>query len=217
MQRIEHCDDGERVHSDVSANRADAIAERVARKLSDDVAAGVAERDVACDNRGVRCRAERDDASVTRLRRGDQHCEMTIVTWQHRDAAFFQTFEDLRLGLRDTFLAVGKIPDVNWQHVGDDGDVRARHPCQRADLTGVIHADLDHGEVDVRRHPRESQRHAPVIVEGLLRRVHFAGGRKTRAQHFLGAGLACAAGDGNDARLRPQSCACSDGDAFQCP
>ena len=74
-------------------------------------------------------------------------------------------------------------------------------PRQRRDLAGVIHADLDHGKARCGRHARQRQRHTPVVVEGLLRRVHAAGLRQAGAQHLLGARLAGAAGDRDDARL----------------
>ena len=134
---------------------------------------------------------------------------------QDGDAAGLQAVEDLRLGAGDAVLAVGKIADVDGQHVSDNGDVRARHAGQRADFLGVIHADLDHGEIDVRRHPRECQRNAPVVVERFFRRMDFAGGRETGAQHFLGASLAGAAGDCDDASGRAQPPAGGDGDAFE--
>ena len=48
---------------------------------------------------------------------------------------------------------------------GDDRDVRAHHPRQRRDLAGVVHADLEDAEARARRHARQRQRHAPVVVE----------------------------------------------------
>ena len=52
------------------------------------------------------------------------------------------------------------------------------------------------------RHPRQRQRHAPMIVERFLRRVRRARIAQAGAQHLLGAGLAGAARDGDDARVR---------------
>ncbi|MEZ5838998.1 MAG: hypothetical protein R3D02_00685 [Hyphomicrobiales bacterium] len=34
------------------------------------------------------------------------------------------------------------------------------HRDQRRDLAGMVHADLEHGEIDIGRHPRQRQRHA---------------------------------------------------------
>ena len=42
---------------------------------------------------------------------------------------------------------------------------------QRADLVGVVHADLEHRALGVARHPRQRQRHADVVVVGLHRRM----------------------------------------------
>ena len=47
----------------------------------------------------------------------------------------------------------------------DDGDMRPDHLDQRPDFAGMIHADLEDGIVAIRRHPRQRQRHTPVIVE----------------------------------------------------
>ena len=58
--------------------------------------------------------------------------------------------------------------------------MRPRQPRQRRDLAGGVHADLDHREVAVRRHPRQRQRHAPVVVEALLRGMDAALRRRAR-------------------------------------
>ena len=49
--------------------------------------------------------------------------------------------------------------------------MRARHARQRRDLAGMVHADLDHREIGVARHPRQRQRHAPVVVVAGLGRM----------------------------------------------
>ena len=70
---------------------------------------------------------------------------------------------------------------------GDQRHVRPGQPRQRRDLARRVHADLDHREVGVRRHPRQRQRHAPVVVEALLGRVHACPARPSAsAQHLLG-------------------------------
>ena len=79
-------------------------------------------------------------------------------------------------------------------------DMRARQPGQRRDLAGVVHADLDHREVGVARHPRQGQRHAPVVVEAGLGGMDPALRRQHRAQHLLGRGLADRAGHRDHAR-----------------
>ena len=72
---------------------------------------------------------------------------------------------------------------------------------QRVDLARMVHADLEHAEADAFRHVGERQRHAPMIVERLGRGVHRAARRERKLQRLLGAGLAGAAGDGNDHRV----------------
>ncbi len=86
---------------------------------------------------------------------------------------------------------------------------------QRRDLARVVHADLEHAEGAVGRHARQRQRHAPVVVVGLLGRVRRPRQAQAVAQHLLGAGLADAAGDGNDAPVAAGARGAAD--AFQRP
>ena len=48
------------------------------------------------------------------------------------------------------------------------------------------------------RHPGESQRHAPLVVEGADRRMRRADLREDEAEHLLRAGLSDRSGDGDD-------------------
>ena len=72
---------------------------------------------------------------------------------------------------------------------------------ERRDLARMVHADLEHAVLRGLRHARQRQRHAPVVVVGLLRGMRGAERRQAQAQRFLGAGLADAAGDGDDLRV----------------
>ena len=189
------------------ADCAEPVGQSAPSNLCDDLAACIAELDLARADISVRRRAESYDAPTARDDGSIQQTVMLAVSRQNGSAAALQSLEDLGLRLRNALLAIGKIPDVHGQHVRDDGDVWARHARERTDLARMIHADLDHGEIDVGRHPRECQRHTPVIVERLLGRMHLARCCETRAQHFLGAGLAGAACHGDDACIRSETCA----------
>ena len=81
---------------------------------------------------------------------------------------------------------------------GDDRDVRPHQLDERRDLAGMVHADLEDAVARRRRHARQRQRHAPVVVERGRRIVDRALRRERARQHLLGAGLADAAGDGDD-------------------
>ena len=56
--------------------------------------------------------------------------------------------------------------DMRLLDRGDHRDMRPRELRQGGDLAGVVHADLDDAEPAYQRHARQSQRHAPVVVEG---------------------------------------------------
>ena len=76
-------------------------------------------------------------------------------------------------------------------------------PGERRDLAGMVHADLDHREIGVGGHPRQRQRHAPVVVVARLGGMDAALAGQHRAQHLLGRGLADRAGDADHlARVR---------------
>jgi hypothetical protein len=85
---------------------------------------------------------------------------------------------------------------------------------QRRDLARVVHADFDTPK-PVGRPARQRQRHAPMIVVCLLGRVRRPRRAQAVAQHLLGAGLADAARDGNDAPVA--ACARGAANAFQRP
>ena len=84
---------------------------------------------------------------------------------------------------------------------GDHGDLRAGKARQRLDIAGVVHADLDNGEIGGRGHARQGQRHAPMVVVAGFGGVDIALSGQGDPGHFLGRGLADRAGDGDDLAL----------------
>ena len=77
----------------------------------------------------------------------------------------------------------------------DDGDVRTGQSGKRRNLTRMVHSDLGHTEFGVARNAGKGERKSPVVVVRRNRCVNRAERRERRAQHFLGRGLADAAGD----------------------
>ena len=63
---------------------------------------------------------------------------------------------------------------------GDQRDVGRGQARQRPDLAGMVHTDLDHRKICIDRHPRQCQRHAPVVVVTLFGSVDFRPARKCR-------------------------------------
>ena len=88
----------------------------------------------------------------------------------------------------------------------DQRDMRPHHAHERRDLAGVVHADLEHAEARVRRHARQRQRHAPVIVVGRGGGVRLAAGRRASTRSIsLTRRLADRAGHRDDLRLRARA------------
>ena len=149
-------------------------------------------------------RAERHDlADAGLLRLALQARKLRIVAIEHRRAAGLDAEKDFRLGIGDRLDILEEF-EMHRLHGGDDRHMRPHQSHQRFDLAGMVHADLEHAEGDIRRTPRQRQRHAPVIVErgdggmgGALRRQHLQ-------QHFLGRGLADRAGDGDHPGAEPR-------------
>ncbi len=107
--------------------------------------------------------AEGDEARPGGAGGGAQDRGGGEIAVQHRDPARLQPFEDRGLLAGDALEAVEGL-QMRGGHGGDHRHVRARQAGQRRDLAGVVHADLDHRELGVARHPRQRQRHAPVVV-----------------------------------------------------
>ncbi len=80
----------------------------------------------------------------------------------------------------------------------DHCNMRAGHTRKGRDLAGVIHADLEDGELCLRRHAGKRQRHTPVIVIGGLRRVGAALPCADGAEHFFRGSFADRASHGDD-------------------
>ena len=95
-------------------------------------------------------------------------------------------------------------------HRRDDRNVRAHEAAERRDLARMIHSDLEHPETRVGRHARQRQWHAPMIVERFLGCMCCPDAVQAPTQSLLGAGLAHAARDSNDARIRTGTRCASD-------
>ena len=119
------------------------------------------------------------------------------VTVENRGTARHEALEDRRLLARDA-ADVAERREVDGRHGGDDRDMRPCQPSQRRDLAGRVHPDLEDGEVSLRRQSGQRERHAPVVVEALLRRVHAALRPQRHPQHLLAAGLADRARNSDD-------------------
>src|SRR5690606_31484509 len=120
-----------------------------------------------------------------------------IVAIEQGGASRFKPLEDLRLGL-GYLIEIAEEAQMRRGDEGDDRHMRAHHLGQRPDFTGMVHPDLEYGVVAILRHPRQCQRHAPVIVEGRDRCMHLANGRQHSAQRLLGRRLADRTGNGDD-------------------
>ncbi len=192
----------DRVQREMLARRRHAIAQLLAADLRRHIVA--VRQDLAIGQPRPRAvlGAEGQDPRAHALGLGLQAVEVRIVERQDGRAAGHQAVEDLGLGVGD-LRHRGEELDMHRLDRGDDGDVRPHHLRQRRDLAGMVHAELEHAIAGVARHARQAERRAPLVVE-------VAGGgegrreqRQHRAQRFLGAGLADAAGDGGDLGIGP--------------
>jgi hypothetical protein len=127
-----------------------------------------------------------------------QHREIGVVAIEDRGATRHR-LEDLGLCLRD-LVDGGEVLQMHHRDRGDDRNVGPREIGQVGDLAGVVHAHLDDRVDGVRRQARERERHAPLIVQIARARMRLGLRGQGRGQHFLGAGLADAAGDTHDLR-----------------
>ena len=100
-----------------------------------------------------------------RARRGIEPLIVRIVGIEDRDAAGHEARKNLGLGVGDGLDRVEEF-EMHRRDGGDDRDMRSRQRGQRQNLARVVHADLDDAEVRLARHPRQGQRHAPMIVVG---------------------------------------------------
>src|SRR5215471_17261092 len=89
---------------------------------------------------GIRAKGKNTiDAGFARVRL--QSLKLRILCRKDRSAARFETFEDLRLSVRNRFDRT-EIFEMRGRDRGDDRNMRTRDLNQRANLAGMIHADL---------------------------------------------------------------------------
>jgi hypothetical protein len=184
----------------VLARRADRVAQTAITEIGGD------QRSAA--RRGNR--VEQADVGMRRPAKGDHRACMTFgsflqpgimgaVCWYDCDPSGLQPPENLCLGLGNRFFAA-KVLDVCGRDRGDHGNVRTDLHGQRGNLARVVHPHFKHAEFRTRRHPREAQRHADVVVVTLDRTVRRpARGTFQRGEdRFLDPGLADRSGDPDD-------------------
>ena len=122
-----------------------------------------------------------------------------VIRRNDRHAAHFQPLEDLGLGVGNRFLA-RKVADMRGRDGGDDGHMRAHEAGQRGKLTRVVHAHFQHAKAAARRHPRQAERHADMVVVAFDRTVRAAPAAPVERskQRLLHTGFACRAGHADD-------------------
>ena len=125
----------------------------------------------SCPRRRHRCRPSRDGCSFSAA--ACRRVEELVLRRQDRRAARQQAREDLRL-LVGHALDRAHALQVRRRDPRDHRDVRLHHLRARRDLARRVHADLEDRPLGLARHPRQRQRHAPVIVERLVRPVRMA-------------------------------------------
>ncbi len=88
---------------------------------------------------------------------------------------------DARLFVGDRVQAA-QMADMGRLDIGDQRHVRPGQHGQRPYLAGLVHADLDHRVIVVRRQARQRQRHAPMVVVARRRGMRApAGGQDERS------------------------------------
>ena len=85
--------------------------------------------------------------------------------------------------------------EVGEAHVGDHAVRGVCDAGEQGNLTLMVGAHLNEGELHVGRHRQQSQRDADVVVEVAFGRVHGVALREDGAQEFLGGRLAVAPGE----------------------
>ena len=130
--------------------------------------------------------------------RGHEARREIVVGRNDADAVGRQPLEDLRLGVGDR-LHGAEIFKVCGRDLGDHRHMGPDHGDQVADLSGIVHAHLEHAALARLRHAREGQRHAPMIIVAFLAPVGGARRAEDGGQGFLHARLAHRAGDAHPA------------------
>jgi hypothetical protein len=127
-----------------------------------------------------------------------------IVAVEDRIAARLDAFENLGLGAGD-LVEVAELAEMSFRNQRNDRDMWPHELRERADFARIVHADFEYRVVAFPRRARQTQRHAPVIIERLGGGMHLADGRQGMTQRLLGAGLAGRAGDRDDLGIRPRA------------
>ena len=108
---------------------------------------------------------------------------------QNRCAPRHQPGHDIGL-LAGNALKAFKSFHMRRSHGRDHGHMRLHHFAQRRNFSRMIHANFENGKLSIRRHARQGQRHAPMVVVTGHRSMGPPLKLEHLAQHFLGRGLA---------------------------
>src|SRR5699024_10329128 len=128
--------------------------------------------------------------------RGDE----PVLGVQHGAAVRRERFDELALGGGDR-VHTAELAQVGGADVEHEGDVRPGDRGELGDVADPARAHLEHQETGPGGHAQHGQRQAELVVEAPGGGHGGTGGREDRAQQILGAGLAGAAGDGEDHQL----------------
>ena len=176
-KRLRRQQRAERVFRHMDAGRAEFERQFAAENARPHARAAVDRLDLEEPGVAIGAAAEAQDARAARRGGFRQPLELRRVAVEHRRSARLEAEEDLGLRVGDRFDRA-EMFDVDGGDRRHEGDMRPRHAGERRDFARVIHADLEHAEAGARRHARERQRHAPVIVVGSGRGVRRAAGRR---------------------------------------
>ena len=110
-----------------------------------------------------------------------------------------RALDQLIFRARNAGHAIGKVLAVGAADVGDDSPIGTGNARERGDFAGMRHAHLDHRDLMLGLELQQLQRQSKGIVQ-----IPFGFKyREARAQNLgdrlLRGGLACTAGDGDDA------------------
>ena len=142
--------------------------------------------------------AERDDPAGERRRAG-HHQRVVGVADERVPGPACSRISALASAIA---VARAEVADVGVADVGPDPHVGPGDVDEHADLAGVVHAELHHGDVGRRAQLHQRDRQAEVVVQVAAVLHHPVAGAEHGGDRVLGGGLAGAAGDGDDARAR---------------
>ena len=121
-------------------------------------------------------------------------CAVLVIGVDDGDAVRLQPGDGLAFGARHA-LEAAKALEVFGAGVGDQGDAGTGNGHQFGHFAGMVGAHFDDGAAIGVAQPQQRQRHAEPVVVVAARGQAGAALRQHRGQHFLGGGLAVAAGD----------------------